>query len=138
MAQIHYSYEVTGTALTLFHGEYQNYEHGSSRFDHKIFCVEVLEQCGDHIKIEVKNHFVVGDTLELMTPSGNIIFDLISMNDQKGNAIVDAKGSGHLVYVPVPAEVDMRYALLIRYLPSSNIDISAYVSTLEVPKTKKE
>ena len=107
------------------HSEYQNYEHGSSRFDHQIFCGEVLEQCGDHIKIEVKNRFVVGDTLELMTPSGNIIFDLISMNDQKGNAILEAKGSGHLVYVPVPAEVDMSYALLIRHLPSSNIDISA-------------
>lgn len=107
------------------HNEYQNYETGSSCFEHQIFCGEVLEQAGNYIKIEVKNRFVVGDTLELMTTSGNIIFDLISMNDQKGNAILEAKGSGYLVYIPIPAEVDTRYALLIRHLPSSSIDISA-------------
>lgn len=107
------------------HSEYQNYETGSSRFEHQIFCGEVLTRHGDFIQIDVKNRFVVGDSLELMTPSGNICFDLLSMNDAKGNAILEAKGSGHIVNIPIPAEVNIDYALLIRNLPSSNADISA-------------
>jgi putative protease len=107
------------------HSEYQNYETGSSRFDHQQFCGEVLERQGDYIKIDVKNRFVVGDSLELMTPQGNIQFVLTEILDKKGNSIPDAKGSGHIVDIPIPADVDMQYALLIRNLPNSEIDISA-------------
>ena len=107
------------------HSEYQNYEHGSSNFDHQIFCGEVLERNGDYIKIDVKNRFVIGDSLELMTTSGNITFTLTEIKDKKGNLIQDAKGSGHIVEIPVPADVDMSFALLIRNLPNSTADISA-------------
>ena len=85
---------------------------------------EVLERNGDYIKIDVKNRFVVGDSLEPMTTKGNITFTLTEIKDKKGNLIIDAKGSGHIVDIPVPADVDMRYALLIRNLPNST-DISA-------------
>ena len=107
------------------HSEYQNYEHGSSNFDHQIFCGEVLERNGNYIKIDVKNRFVIGDSLELMTTSGNITFTLTEIKDKKGNLIEDAKGSGHIVEIPVPADVDMSFALLIRNLPNSTADISA-------------
>ncbi|WP_374574486.1 tRNA 5-hydroxyuridine modification protein YegQ [Acinetobacter sp.] len=107
------------------HSEYQNYETGSSRFDHQQFVGEVLERNGDYLKIDVKNRFVVGDSLELMTTSGNITFELAEILDKKGHSIPDAKGSGHIVEIPVPADVDMNYALLIRNLPSSAADISA-------------
>jgi len=107
------------------HSEYQNYANGSSSFDHQQFCGEVLERNGDYIKIDVKNRFVVGDSLELMTPQGNITFTLTEMKDRKGNCIEDAKGSGHVVEIPVPADVDTHYALLIRKLPNSTADISA-------------
>ena len=107
------------------HSEYQNYETGSSRFDHQQFVGEVLERNGDYLKIEVKIRFVVGDSLELMTTSGNITFTLTEMKDKKGNLIEDAKGSGHFVDIPLPADVDMNYALLIRNLPHSTADISA-------------
>lgn len=107
------------------HSEYQNYEHGSSNFDHQIFCGEVIERQGDYIKIDVKNRFVVGDSLELMTTSGNITFTLTEIKDKKGNLIEDAKGSGHIVEIPVPTDVDMSFALLIRNLPNSTADISA-------------
>ena len=107
------------------HSEYQNYEHGSSNFDHQIFCGEVLERNGNYIKIDVKNRFVIGDSLELMTTSGNITFTLTEIKDKKGNLIEDAKGSGHIVDIPVPADVDMSFALLIRNLPNSTADISA-------------
>ena len=107
------------------HSEYQNYENGSSSFDHQQYCGEILESNGDYLKVDVKNRFVVGDVLELMTTSGNITFKLTEILDKKGNPILEAKGSGHVVEIPVPADVDMRYALLIRNLPHSNADISA-------------
>ena len=107
------------------HSEYQNYENGSSSFDHQQYCGEILERNGDYLKVDVKNRFVVGDVLELMTTSGNIIFKLTEILDKKGNPILEAKGSGHVVEIPVPADVDMRYALLIRNLPHSSTDISA-------------
>ena len=107
------------------HSEYQNYENGSSSFDHQQYCGEILERNGDYLKVDVKNRFVVGDILELMTTSGNITFKLTEILDKKGNPILEAKGSGHVVEIPVPADVDMRYALLIRNLPHSSTDISA-------------
>ena len=107
------------------HSEYQNYENGSSSFDHQQYCGEILERNSDYIKVDVKNRFVVGDVLELMTTSGNITFKLTEILDKKGNPTLEAKGSGHVVEIPVPADVDMRYALLIRNLPHSNADISA-------------
>lgn len=107
------------------HSEYQNYENGSSSFDHQQYCGEILEHNGDYLKVDVKNRFVVGDVLELMTTSGNITFELTEILDKKGNPILEAKGSGHVVEIPVPADVDMHYALLIRNLPHSSTDISA-------------
>ncbi|UJA01762.1 tRNA 5-hydroxyuridine modification protein YegQ [Acinetobacter johnsonii] len=107
------------------HSEYQNYENGSSNFDHQQYCGEILERNGDYLKVDVKNRFVIGDVLELMTTSGNITFKLTEILDKKGNPILEAKGSGHVVEIPVPADVDMCYALLIRNLPHSSADISA-------------
>jgi len=107
------------------HSEYQNYENGSSSFDHQQFCGEVLERNGDYIQIDVKNRFTVGDSLELMTTRGNITFTLAEIKDKNGNLIMEAKGSGHIVEIPIPAEVDIQYALLIRNLPNSAVDISA-------------
>ena len=107
------------------HSEYQNYENGSSSFDHQQYCGEILERNGDYLKVDVKNRFVVGDVLELMTTSGNITFKLTKILDKKGNPTLEAKGSGHVVEIPVPADVDMHYALLIRNLPHSSADISA-------------
>ena len=107
------------------HSEYQNYETGSSHFDHQQFVGEVLERNGDLIKIEVKNYFEVGDDLELMTTQGNISFKLTQILDKKGNPMSAAKGSGYIVTIRIPADVDISYALLIRNLPHSNMDISA-------------
>lgn len=107
------------------HSEYQNYQTGSSRFDHQQFVGEVLERHANYIKIDVKNRFVVGDSLELMTTSGNMTFILSEILDKKGHPILEAKGSGHVVSIPIPANVEIEYALLIRNLPSSTTDISA-------------
>lgn len=107
------------------HSDYQNYATGSSVFDHQQYCGEVLERQGEYLLIDVKNKFVVGDSLELMTPQGNITFDLTEILDKKGQAIDVAKGSGHIVKIPIPAEVNVEFALLIRNLNHSSQNISA-------------
>lgn len=107
------------------HSEYQNYEDGSSHFDYQQFCGEVLERNGDYIRIDVKNRFLVGDSLELMTPKGNITFTLTEMRDLKGNQIDNAKGSGHIVEIPLDASIDVEFALLVRNLPDATDNIQA-------------
>lgn len=107
------------------HSEYQNYEDGSSHFDYQQFCGEVLERNGDYIRIEVKNRFLVGDSLELMTPKGNITFTLTEMRDLKGNQIDNAKGSGHIVEIPLDASINVEFALLVRNLPDATDNIQA-------------
>lgn len=67
-------------------------------------------------EVEVKNKFILGDSLELMTPKGNVTFTLEAMENRKGEATDDAKGNGHFVYIPVPEELDLSYALLMRNL----------------------
>ncbi|QHH96640.1 tRNA 5-hydroxyuridine modification protein YegQ [Acinetobacter dispersus] len=107
------------------HSDYQNYADGSSHFDYQQFCGEVMGRNGGYIRIEVKNRFVIGDSLELMTPKGNINFKLEQMRDLKGNAIENAKGSSHIVEIPLSAEIDIEYALLIRNLPHATTELQS-------------
>jgi putative protease len=63
---------------------------------------------------------MVGDSVEMMTPGGNVLFTLESMQNKKGEAIDVAPGNGHIVYLPIPSDIDLNYALLIRNLPDTN------------------
>lgn len=97
------------------HDSYQNYEYGYSISDTQQFVGEFTgKRCGELAEVEVKNKFLVGDSLELMTPNGNISFILESMSNRKSESIEDAKGNGHFVFIPVPADLDLDYALLMR------------------------
>ena len=100
------------------HQEYQNYEYGHSVSEQQQFVGEVLGRCEETQMaiIEVKNKFCLGHQLELMTPNGNITFVLAEMLDKQGLAIDDAKGSGHRVRIPVPDDIDLEFALLMRNL----------------------
>jgi putative protease len=68
-----------------------------------------------------KNRFEKGDQMELVTPSGNLSFELPEIIGRDGNTTDVAPGSGHVVKIPLPEETvaDMidEYALLVRYLP---------------------
>ncbi len=68
----------------------------------------------------MKNRFQVGDRLELMTPQGNLSFRLERMLNKKGEAAQVAPGNGHIVYLPVPAEVELDLALLMRHLDGAS------------------
>ncbi|MBQ4837434.1 tRNA 5-hydroxyuridine modification protein YegQ [Pseudoalteromonas luteoviolacea] len=99
------------------HQDYQNYEYGHSVSDKQQFVGEVLGRNQNGlVEIDVKNKFCTGHSLELMTPQGNIAFNLEHMENKKGEAINDAKGSGHIVQIPLPENIDLDYAILMRNL----------------------
>ncbi|BBN80596.1 U32 family peptidase [Pseudoalteromonas sp. A25] len=102
------------------HQDYQNYEYGHSVSDKQQFVGEVL---GRHdnglVEIDVKNKFCTGHSLELMTPQGNIAFNLEHMENKKGERIDDAKGSGHIVKIPLPEDLNLDHAILMRNLDNN-------------------
>ena len=71
-------------------------------------------------EVDVKNKFSLGDSVEMMTPGGNVVFTLESMQNKKGEPIEVAPGNGHIVYLPIPQDIDLNYALLIRNLAEEN------------------
>ena len=99
------------------HDEYQNYERGSSVAERQQFVGELTgERRGELLEVRVKNRFAVGDGLELMTPQGNLRFTLEQLQNAKGQAQSVAPGDGHVLYLPLPADVQLEYGLLMRDL----------------------
>lgn len=100
------------------HKEYQNYLIGTSHFGTQQFvgeCSNIIKN--DKLEIIVKNKFSVGDMMELMSPNGNIVFELKYMQDKKGNDITVAPGDGHKVYISLPEPVkDAKYNLLMKFI----------------------
>lgn len=101
------------------HDEYQNYETGNSIGVHQQFVGEVTHRDGDMLEIDVKNRFELGDSVQLMTPQGNVRFKLDQLENRKGEQVDAAPGNGHFVRIPAPLEGDMEYALLMRDLPNA-------------------
>ena len=102
-------------------GEYQNYERGVSKSDRQQFVGDVIDFNDGWLTIDVKNRFETGDHLELVTPGGNLMFKLDELIGRDGNPADAAPGSGHVVKIPVPADIPDNavdeFALLVRYLP---------------------
>ncbi len=100
------------------HGDTQNYDYGYSKSDTQQFVGEVIGRNSETglVEIDVKNKFLVGDQLELMTPQGNITFTLENMLNKKGEAITDAKGSGHQVSIELDTDLDLTFGIIMRYL----------------------
>jgi putative protease len=53
-------------------------------------------------QVTVKNRFALGDTLEIIHPSGNFDVPLKRMENADAQAITVAPGSGHVVWLPLP------------------------------------
>lgn len=99
------------------HNDYQNYETGSSVSIKQQFVGEFTgERQNGLAEVTVKNRFEVGDRLEMMTPKGNISFTLEKMENTKGEVTTIAPGNSHTVYIPIADDVQLEYALLMRYL----------------------
>ncbi len=101
------------------HDEYQNYQEGNSTSDYQQFVGELNgdRSSQDWATVIVKNRFETGDELELMTPVGNTKFKLEAMQTIKGEKTETAPGSGHIVQIPLPKDLHLDKALLIRNLP---------------------
>ncbi|MEH6365980.1 MULTISPECIES: tRNA 5-hydroxyuridine modification protein YegQ [Pseudomonas] len=99
------------------HDEYQNYERGSSVSERQQFVGELTgKRVNGLAEVLVKNRFAVGDSLELMTPRGNMHFILELLHNKRGEPVEVAPGDGHVMYLPVPEAIELEYALLMRDL----------------------
>jgi U32 family peptidase len=103
------------------HDEYQNYAYGYSASERQQFVGELTgERRNGLAELQVKNRFALGDTLELMTPQGNLNFRLEALENKRGERAEVAPGDGHTLYIPVPEHVDLQYALLMRDLAGTS------------------
>ena len=86
--------------------DYQNYETGHSVGHRSQFVGEVRSVGDGWALVETKNKFSVGDTIEIIHPSGNRKVPLTQMKSEKGEAISVAPGSPLKVWIPMdgPAE----------------------------------
>ncbi|KUJ72236.1 U32 family peptidase [Thiomicrospira sp. WB1] len=104
------------------HAEYQNYDYGVSKSDRQRFVGEVqdvVEHDGrSWLQIDVKNKFCLNDSIELMSPAGNVTWHLDALLDKKYQPVECALGSGWVAYIPNPfKEFDvsqLQYGLLMR------------------------
>ncbi len=96
--------------------ELQRYHDSASTSQRQIFVGEVAENNNDGFSlVNVKNKILVGDTLELLTPKGNISFPLNEMLDKDDKPLEEAPGGGWKVKIKLPAEAG-EYGLLARDL----------------------
>ncbi|NOX09379.1 MAG: tRNA 5-hydroxyuridine modification protein YegQ [Gammaproteobacteria bacterium] len=98
--------------------EYQNYIDNYSGSRKQQFVGEIISYNNDSgwADIEVKNKFVVGDSIELITAQGNQQITLGEMQDLKGGLMNEAPGGGYQVRIPLPQGIDYDLALLARNL----------------------
>ncbi|CDF99912.1 tRNA 5-hydroxyuridine modification protein YegQ [Avibacterium paragallinarum] len=103
------------------HDEYQNYDYGYSISERQQFVGEFTGVRKDGLaEVAVKNKFLLGDEVELMTPKGNIVFKIKRMLNRKGEEVEAALGDGHFVFLDVPEDLELDYALLMRNLVNAN------------------
>ncbi|TNG92706.1 U32 family peptidase [Pasteurellaceae bacterium USgator11] len=102
------------------HDEYQNYDYGYSISERQQFVGEFTGVRKNGLaEVAVKNKFLLGDEVEMMTPKGNIVFKIEQMLNRKNEAVEIAPGDGHFVFLAVPDDIELNYALLMRNLVDS-------------------
>jgi putative protease len=87
------------------HGDrdYQNYLRGHSESSRSLYVGDLTGYDDDGwAEINVKNHFAVGDRIEVINPSGNFEVQLDVMRSSDGAMITVAPGSGYQVRIPLP------------------------------------
>jgi putative protease len=85
--------------------ETQNYLRGYSESGRSQYVGDVLafDAARGLAQVNVRNKFSVGDRLEIIHPAGNTDHELTRMENAEGQAIEVAPGSGHTVWLPLPA-----------------------------------
>ena len=96
--------------------ELQRYHDSASTTQRQMFVGEIMQQDEDgQYLIDVKNKFKVGDSMELLTPAGNVPFTLYEMQDKEGKSLQEAPGGGWKVKIPLPSAAG-EFGLLVRDL----------------------
>jgi len=94
--------------------EQQNYMRGHSEGTRQQYVGDIVTCAGGVAEIDVKNKFQVGDTLEIIHPSGNCIVVLNEMSSLQGETLTVAPGSGHRVRIPLQGELSK--GMVARYI----------------------
>lgn len=97
--------------------EYQNYLTGHSANFQQRFVGEVTsynEQTG-MAEILAKNKFAVGDSIEVVLPTGNATITLDHIENLKGEAMQEVPGGGYEIKIPLP-RADYQLGLLAKNL----------------------
>ncbi|WP_114973934.1 tRNA 5-hydroxyuridine modification protein YegQ [Rhodoferax ferrireducens] len=83
----------------------QNYLRGYSESGRSLYVGDVLsfDTVRGLAEVNVRNKFAVGDWLEIIHPQGNHNVQLTSMENGEALPMTVAPGSGHIVWLPLPA-----------------------------------
>jgi len=102
------------------HDEYQNYEVGRSVGVHQQFVGEIQGIKEGRLVLRAKNKFAKGDSVQIMTPKGNLTFVLDDIRLLKnGYDIDEVPGSDYEVTIGVDYELDTsveQYGLMMKNL----------------------
>jgi U32 family peptidase len=97
------------------HDEYQNYQQGNSLPTTQQLVGDIIDCKEDKLLIQVKNKFHLGDSVEVMTTGGNRHFTIDSIESKQGQAKSEAPGSGHIVWINRPPEMEIdTFSMLLR------------------------
>jgi U32 family peptidase len=94
----------------------QNYlqSHSKSNRSQYVGDITGFDVSSGMAEISVKNHFKIGDKLEIIHPSGNRVIELTHMQDLKGESVNVAPGNGYKVKIPLTGNFEK--ALVARFL----------------------
>jgi putative protease len=87
---------------------------GASEVGRSQYVGDVLAIEDGWARVEVKNHFALGDRIEVMHPGGNRDITIERLLADDGSAIEVAPGSGHVVRMPL--QDGLEGAMLSRYV----------------------
>ena len=106
----------------------QNYLRGYSESGRSLYVGDVVafDEARALAQVNVRNRFAVGDLLEIIHPGGNNDVRLTRMENAQAQAMTVAPGSGHTVWLPLPASAVG--AFVARYVAESELrDATAHV-----------
>ncbi|WP_455222266.1 prephenate-dependent tRNA uridine(34) hydroxylase TrhP [Kaarinaea lacus] len=97
---------------------YQNYLNNYSDKGKQRFVGEILsfDKATGLAEVAVKNRFDIGDQLEVILPTGNYSFAVNHIENDKGESMERAPGSGYVVKIPLPLDADVENGLLAKTL----------------------
>ena len=109
----------------------QNYLRGFSESGRSMYVGDVMTYDANKkmVQIEAKNKFSVGDWVEIIHPAGNFDMQIESMQNNQGETVSSAPGSGHVVWIAVPR--DFTGAYVARYVAADPLaDMALNVETV--------